>query len=183
MGIVRRGRCVLSNTLSTYGPHCAIHSHRLRIDYYPDRPHANLEPVRRLRAWAPFGLGERGGDDSEVVRFEEAFDDAVFPKETSRFLADDRHVLLLGYLDDRPAGFVSAVEVFHPDKQAELFLNEIGVIERHRRHGVAHALIEELRRLGRERGCAAIWVLTDEENGAAMTCTRARVEPGTATGR
>ena len=110
----------------------------------------------------------RVGDDREVVRFEEAFDDAVSPKETSRFLADDRHVLLLGYLDDRPAGFVSAVEVFHPDKQAELFLNEIGVIEPHRRRGVARALIDELKRLGQERGCGAIWVLTDEENAAAM---------------
>ena len=116
--------------------------------------------VRVLRA--------RAGDEREVARFEAAFDNAVVPEETSRFLADDRHVLLLGYVDDRPAGFVSAVEVFHPDKQAELFLNEIGVIERDRRRGVARALIDELKRLGRERGCAAIWVLTDEENAAAM---------------
>ena len=33
---------------------------------------------------------------------------------------------------------------------------------------MARALIDELKRLGRERGCAAIWVLTDEENAAAM---------------
>ena len=43
-----------------------------------------------------------GRREIEVARFEEAFDDAVIPKETSRFLADDRHVLLLGYVDDRP---------------------------------------------------------------------------------
>ncbi len=119
-----------------------------------------MSDVRVLRA--------RAGDDSEVARFEEAFDDVVVSEETSRFLADDRHVLLLGYVDDRPAGFVSAVEVFHPDKRAELFLNEIGVIERDRRRGVASALIDELKHLGRERGCANIWVLTDEANAAAM---------------
>ena len=107
-------------------------------------------------------------DEDEVARFEEAFDYDVLPDETRRFLLDERHHLLLGYVDDRPAGFVSAVEVFHPDKRPELFLNEIGVVEDARRRGVARALIEELKRLGRERGCAVMWVLTDEDNEAAM---------------
>jgi ribosomal protein S18 acetylase RimI-like enzyme len=108
------------------------------------------------------------GDEGEVVRFEEAFDYEVFRDETRRFLNDQRHVLLLGYVHDRPAGFVSAVEVFHPDKRSELFLNEIAVIDGARRRGMARALIEELKRVGRERGCASIWVLTDEENVAAV---------------
>ncbi len=108
------------------------------------------------------------GDAREVARFQAAFDDGVLPDETRRFLVDQRHHLLLGYIDDRPAGFVSAVEVFHPDKRAELFLNEIGVVDEARRRGVARALIEELKRLGRERGCGNIWVLTDEDNEAAM---------------
>ena len=110
----------------------------------------------------------RRGDEGEVARFAEAFDNHVLPDETTRFLDDDRHLLLLGYVGDRPAGFVSAVEVFHPDKQSELFLNEIGVMERDRRRGVARALIDELRRVGRELGCAGMWVLTDETNTAAM---------------
>jgi ribosomal protein S18 acetylase RimI-like enzyme len=108
------------------------------------------------------------GDEGEVARFVEAFDDAVLADETTRFLNDDRHVLLLGYVGDRPAGFVSAVEVFHPDKRSELFLNEIGVMERDRRRGVARALIDELRRVGRDLGCANMWVLTEETNTAAM---------------
>jgi ribosomal protein S18 acetylase RimI-like enzyme len=108
------------------------------------------------------------GDEPEVARFEAAFDYDVLADETRRFLADERHHLLLGYVDDRPAGFVSAVEVFHPDKRPELFLNEIGVVDEARRRGVARALIEELTRLGRERGCGTMWVLTDEDNGAAM---------------
>ena len=110
----------------------------------------------------------RPGDEAEIARFEAAFDNEVRDDETRRFLADDRHVLLLGYLDDRPAGFVSAVEVFHPDKPSELFLNEIGVIDEIRRQGVGRALIEELEHVGRERGCVNIWVLTDEENEPAM---------------
>jgi ribosomal protein S18 acetylase RimI-like enzyme len=108
------------------------------------------------------------GDEAEVARFREAFDYDVIPDETRRFLADERHILLLGYVDALPAGFVSGVELFHPDKRAELFLYEIGVVDAARRRGLARALIEELKRLGKERGCAAMWVLTDEANAAAV---------------
>jgi ribosomal protein S18 acetylase RimI-like enzyme len=112
-------------------------------------------------------------DRDEIDRFEAAFDEALRPEEVSRFLADERHHLLLGYLDHRPAGFLSAVEIFHPDKRAELFLNEIGVFEEARRRGVATALVEELKQLGRERGCSEIWVLTDEGNRPATALYKA----------
>jgi ribosomal protein S18 acetylase RimI-like enzyme len=108
------------------------------------------------------------GDEREVARFEGAFDYEVLPDETRRFLSDERHLLLLGYVHDQPAGFLSAVEVFHPDKRSELFLNEISVMEQTRRRGVARVLIDELKRAGRERGCVNVWVLTDEDNAAAM---------------
>lgn len=114
----------------------------------------------------------RPGDEGEVARFEEAFDNEVLSEETRRFLDDERHCLLLGYLHDRPAGFVSAVEVFHPDKRSELFLNEIAVMEGVRRRGVARALIAELKWVGRERGCVSMWVLTDEDNAAGMRLYR-----------
>lgn len=108
------------------------------------------------------------GDEDEVARFGEAFDDPVVADSTRRFLADERHLLLLGYLDDRPAGFVSAVEMFHPDKERpEVFLNEIGVMESAQRRGVARALVEELKRHARERGCQSMWVTTDDDNDPA----------------
>jgi ribosomal protein S18 acetylase RimI-like enzyme len=112
------------------------------------------------------------GDEDEVARFEEAFDDKVLQDETRRFLEDARHHLLLGYVDDRPAGFLSAVEIFHPDKRSELFLNEVGVRDGVRRRGVARALVDELKRIGRERRCVSMWVLTDEGNAAAMQLYR-----------
>jgi ribosomal protein S18 acetylase RimI-like enzyme len=114
----------------------------------------------------------RPGDEGEVARFEEEFDHKVLADEARRFLTDERHLLLLGYVQNRPAGFVSAVEVFHPDKRSELFLNEIAVMDEARRRGVARALIEELKRVGHERGCVGMWVLTDEDNVAAMGLCR-----------
>lgn len=81
---------------------------------------------------------------------------------------------------DRPAGFASAVEVFHPDKRSELFLNEIAVIEGGRRRGVAGALIRELKRLGREHGRVSMWVLTMKAMSPRWASTEVPAEGGTA---
>jgi len=115
--------------------------------------------VRRLRP----------GDDDEVARFEEAFDDPIDTAATASFLRDPRHHLVVAYVDGEPAGFASAVEILHPDKiRPELFLNEIGVIEGLRLKGAGDALLAELKNLGHDLGCTTIWVLTDEGNPAAM---------------
>jgi ribosomal protein S18 acetylase RimI-like enzyme len=111
-------------------------------------------------------------DAGEVERYAAAFDDPIRPDAVERFLHDDRHHLLVVDVDGAPAGFVSATEVFHPDKLPELFLNELSVVEPFRRHGAATALLEELQLLGRELGCATIWVLTDEDNEAAVATYR-----------
>jgi ribosomal protein S18 acetylase RimI-like enzyme len=103
--------------------------------------HMKAEPEVRIRR-------ADQADVAEVARFAEAFDYEVLSEETRRFLDDDRHHLVLGYVDDRPAGFASAVEVFHPDKRGELFLNEIAVMGGARRLGVASALIDELKPWG-----------------------------------
>ena len=112
------------------------------------------------------------GDEAEVERYAAAFDDPIRADSVRRFLGDDRHHLLVVDVDGAPAGFVSATEILHPDKAPELFLNELGVDEPFRRRGAASALVEELRSLGRELGCATIWVLTDEANAAAMATYR-----------
>jgi ribosomal protein S18 acetylase RimI-like enzyme len=96
------------------------------------------------------------------------FDDPVNDASTRRFLADDRHHLLIAYVDDRPAGFVSGVELFHPDKpKPEMFLYELGVDESFRGRGIATSLVNRLADLGRGRGCGDMFVLADEDNEAA----------------
>jgi [ribosomal protein S18]-alanine N-acetyltransferase len=112
------------------------------------------------------------GDEPEVRRFDEAFDQPVDGELTARFLADDRHHLVVAYADGEPAGFVSATEIFHPDKPTELFLNELAVLPAHRRKGAATSLLEELKHLAKEHGCVSIWVLTDEDNEAAVASYR-----------
>ena len=96
------------------------------------------------------------------------FDDPIDVAALAAFLADERHHLLIGYIDDRPAGFLTAIELLHPDKpKPEMFLYELGVNEPDRGRGVASALMQRLVRLCEERGCREMFVLTDENNEAA----------------
>lgn len=56
----------------------------------------------------------------------------------------------------------------HPDKPAELWVNEVTVAPTHLRRGLAQALLRHLFDTGRALGCSQAWVLTDHDNTAAM---------------
>ncbi|MFI2736909.1 GNAT family N-acetyltransferase [Streptomyces sp. NPDC018711] len=108
------------------------------------------------------------------------FDTAPVQEATEQFLADERHHLLIAYVDDIPAGMVTGVEMTHPDKGTEMFLYELGVDESYRGHGVGRALVSALADLSRERGCYSVWTITDEDNAAALaTYSRAGGVPET----
>jgi ribosomal protein S18 acetylase RimI-like enzyme len=110
-----------------------------------------------------------GIDDADLVRAASPlFDGAARADATQRFLADPNHHLCIAYEDDGPVGFVSGVEVTHPDKGTEMFLYELGVDDRFRRRGIGHALVAALAARAAECGCYGMWVLTDRDNAAAL---------------
>ncbi len=109
----------------------------------------------------------RPGDDRLVAAASQLFDGPARPDATARFLAEAGHHLLIAYEDERAVGFVSAVEVTHPDKGTEMFLYELAVDEPFRRRGIGRALVEHLGALAREAGCDGMWVITDHDNEAA----------------
>jgi ribosomal protein S18 acetylase RimI-like enzyme len=137
----------------------------LLMEEQPDRVHVERVVSRAVAAEA-------------AALFDDPIDDAA----TDAFLADDRHHLLIGYLGERPVGFVTAVELLHPDKpRPEMFIYELGVDPEHHGRGVATALLERLIRLCHERGCGEMFVLTDGDNAAALaTYRRAGGEPESA---
>jgi len=91
------------------------------------------------------------GDDEKVVRAAHLFDDPVDAAAVRAYLADPRHHLLVASVDHTSAGFVTAIELLHPDKERpEMFIYELGVDERFRRRGVATALLERLFELTRD---------------------------------
>jgi GNAT superfamily N-acetyltransferase len=96
------------------------------------------------------------------------FDHTLREDAVARFIADEHHHLLLAIEDDDPVGFVSGVEVTHPDKGTEMFVYELAVDEAARNRGVGRALVAALADLARSRGCYGMWVLTDDGNPAAL---------------
>lgn len=76
--------------------------------------------------------------------------------------------MFIAYVDSHAVGFVSGVELTHPDKGTEMFLYELAVDDEHRRQGIGKALVHSLSELAREHGCYDMWVLTDEDNEAAL---------------
>ena len=81
------------------------------------------------------------------------------------------------------AGFVSGVEMTHPDKGTEMFLYELAVEEASRNRGIGRALVRALADLARERGCYGMWVLTDDGNPAALRAYAAAGRRARAGGR
>lgn len=111
-------------------------------------------------------LGE--GDERALYEAASSFDGPIVPAAAMRFLCSETHHLLIGYEGSTAAGFISGVEMTHPDKGTEMFLYELGVNEEHRRKGYGSALVKALADLARERGCYGMWVLTDNDNSAAL---------------
>jgi len=86
---------------------------------------------------------------------------------TRRFLEQPGHHLVLAYENSIPVGFVSGVEMIHPDKGTEMFLYELEVDEAHRQRGIGRALVGRLGALARQAGCYGMWGITDHDNQAA----------------
>lgn len=98
------------------------------------------------------------------------FDNPIDAFQLRAFIDDARHVMLLAVDDGTVVGMASAVEYFHPDKQPQLWINEVGVASTHRRQGIGRRLVEALVRIAEERVCIFAWLGTDVENIAAQAC-------------
>ena len=94
------------------------------------------------------------------------FDQPPTPQWTNEFLARSGHHLGLASVDGEPAGFVTGVEMTHPDKGTEMFLYELGVDEAYRGRGIGRALVAALAQRAAEVGCYGMWVLADADNEA-----------------
>src|ERR1700758_4022411 len=108
------------------------------------------------------------GDAQILVRVApDVFDNPVDSDLAAEFLADPRHHIAVAIDDGLVVGSAIAVHYVHPDKPAELWINEVGVAPSHRRRGLGRRALTALLRHGRSLGCVSAWVLTDRDNAAA----------------
>ncbi|MFI8768321.1 GNAT family N-acetyltransferase [Streptomyces sp. NPDC053792] len=110
---------------------------------------------------------------AELLAAEHLYDGPAREDWAARFLAAAGHLMLVAYAEDGfPAGFVSGIEMLHPDKGAEMCLYELSVDESRRRRGIGRALTEALVAEARARGCRGAWVPVDTDNEAALATYR-----------
>jgi ribosomal protein S18 acetylase RimI-like enzyme len=107
-------------------------------------------------------------DVQRVLDASSLLDDPARPDWTLRFLTSEGHHLLVATIDGVDVGFVTGVEMTHPDKGTEMLLYELGVDEAHQRRGVGRALTLALADLARATGCYGMWVATEADNEAAL---------------
>ncbi|HEY2177421.1 MAG TPA: GNAT family N-acetyltransferase [Caulobacteraceae bacterium] len=107
-------------------------------------------------------------DEAVLARVaDEVFDGPVDPALAREFLDDARHHIAVAIDDGLVVGFASGLHYVHPDKPAELFVNEVAVSPSHRRRGLGKAVLAALLECAAALGCASAWVLTDRDNAAA----------------
>lgn len=103
--------------------------------------------------------------------FDHPLDDAAI----RAFLEAPGHVMFIAWSGGEAIGFVRGTELFHPTavNSHAMLLYELGVAEAHRRRGAGRMLVEAIADAARASGCQEMWVLTDDDNEAALRTYRA----------
>ena len=100
----------------------------------------------------------------------DVFDNAIDDRQLTSFIEDPRHLMAIAVDDDTVIGMASGVECFHPDKQPQLFINEVGVASTHRRRGIGRELVVTLITAAEGRGSTYAWLGTDSDNVSGQAC-------------
>ena len=124
--------------------------------------------IRRLEA----------GDDALVMRVaEDVFDEPVRPDRLAAYLSQPGHFMVVALADGAVVGQCAAVIHRHPDKVAELYIDEVGVSPAFQRQGIARKMLDAMFAIGRENGCEEAWVGTEPDNLPARALYESRREP------
>jgi ribosomal protein S18 acetylase RimI-like enzyme len=100
------------------------------------------------------------------------FDEAVRPDLARRFLATPTYRIFVALDGDLVVGMVTGFTHFHPDKDEEFFVNELGVDDAWRRQGIGERLLRAILAEAKAMGCADAWLGTEHVNGPALALYR-----------
>ncbi len=98
----------------------------------------------------------------------DVFDNELDENLVAEFLADSRHHIVVAIDAGLVVGFASGIHYIHPDKQPELWINEVGVAPTHQRQGIGKKLLQKMFAIAKSLSCNQAWVLTNRSNTPAM---------------
>lgn len=128
--------------------------------------HSTVVEVIEIRKLGP-------GDAAVLANVADGvFDEAVRPDLAERFLATETYRIFVALDGDLVVGMVTGFTHFHPDKDEQFFVNELGVDDAYLRQGIATRLMQAILAEARAMGCAEAWVGTENVNGPALSLYR-----------
>ena len=163
----RRKSVVRSGLLKTR--RTAVYSGR-----HPDMPPTLVRITQDKAALLESFLRAQGGDA--------AVEGLRVSRETYDLLASDSFWLVMALVDGEPAGLATVARLPKADARVGfLFVDELMVLPRFRRRGVARALLGHVIEMAVEMGLAGVRLLVRPENEAARALYRSAVfgESGT----
>lgn len=95
---------------------------------------------------------------------EDLFDKAVQPTLLDAYLAEKTHWMVVAVLDGVVIGKATAMVHRRPDKEDELYLDEIDVIPDLRRKGIAKMILKKVLEMAADWGCEECWLGTEKDN-------------------
>ncbi len=103
--------------------------------------------------------------------------DGVFDQPPTKafltsYCADPAQALFIAVQGGRVVGQLKSVLHRHPEKPANLFIEELGTAPAQRRQGIAGNLVAAAIAHAEAQGCAELWLATDPENEAANALYR-----------
>jgi ribosomal protein S18 acetylase RimI-like enzyme len=100
------------------------------------------------------------------------FDEPIRPDLARRFLATPNYRIFVALDGDLVVGMVTGFTHFHPDKDEEFFVNELGVDDNYRRQGVGERLLRTILTEAKAMGCPDAWLGTEHGNAPALALYR-----------
>lgn len=111
-----------------------------------------------------------------LTAFDQAFEDPDAysskrprPEYLNELLASPTFIALAALKGDEVVGGIAAYELRKLEQErSEIYIYDLAVLEAHRREGIATALIDALRAIGRERGAYVVYVQADPPDAPAV---------------
>lgn len=100
---------------------------------------------------------------------EDVFDYPINSNHLRRFMNDNKHHLICAFNHkNQVIGFVSFVEIYHPDKPTQIFVNELSVSESYQRMKIGTHLMNQVFEYAKEHAYY-VWVATELDNKEAIS--------------
>lgn len=105
------------------------------------------------------------GDASVLDRVaEDVFDAPINKKRLAVCLREPGHLFFVAICDGEVVGQARGMIHFHPDKEDELYIDNLGVTPAFQRRSLGTKLIKALLAAGKDHGCKEAWVATEADN-------------------